>query len=238
LQIREGDFTSIMGPSGSGKTTLLNLMGCLDKPTKGSLFFQGKNITYFDDKELSLLRATEIGFVFQTFNLIPYYTVLENIKMPFIYGNKTNISDEQIQRRALHLLAELGLSQRASHYPSELSGGEQQRTAIARALIIEPSILLADEPTGNLDTKTGNEIIDIFKRLNRDGKTVILVTHNKELALMTKEIITIKDGRIAAAGPPGALRGLSGGQGKRGTCVPPGTPLCFAKDQNAGEFDG
>jgi putative ABC transport system ATP-binding protein len=196
LTIKPGEFAAIMGPSGAGKSTLLHILGCLDRPTSGNYFLAGNDVAQKNDKELSLLRAEKIGFVFQTFNLLPNYTVLENVKMPFIYRSKENPGDMKIHKKALTVIREMGILNRVNHYPSELSGGELQRAAIARALAQEPHVLLADEPTGNLDSKTGSEIIGIFKELNRAGVTILMVTHNTRLARIAARRIYIKDGII------------------------------------------
>ena len=194
LEVKEGEFLAIMGPSGAGKSTLLHILGCLDRPTLGNYFLAGNNVASMNDKELSLLRASEIGFVFQTFNLLQDYTVLENVKMPFIYSDRSVIGHIDIHEKALSVIEGMGILERMNHYPTELSGGEQQRAAIARALVTDPKILLADEPTGNLDSKTGSEIINIFKELNRSGMTILMVTHNIELAKAAHRRIHIKDG--------------------------------------------
>jgi putative ABC transport system ATP-binding protein len=194
IKINRGEFVAIMGPSGAGKSTLLHILGCLDQPTSGNYFLAGSDVSKKSDKELSRLRAERIGIVFQTFNLLPNYTVLENVKMPFLYFDKEAAGKIDITGKALSVIEAMGMGHRLNHYPMELSGGEQQRAAIARALVTGPEVLLADEPTGNLDTKTGSEIIDIFRKLNRDGATVIMVTHNMELSAAAHRRIYIKDG--------------------------------------------
>ena len=194
LSLQEGEFISIMGPSGSGKTTLLNLIGALDKPTKGVVYINGDNVNSMSDKDLTQLRRNKIGFVFQFYNLIPVLTCYENIELPlFIAG----ISKKERKLRVENLLKKMGLEKHRNHRPSELSGGQQQRVAIARALMMNPKVILADEPTGNLDTKTGDEILNILENLNKDfDVTVILVTHEKVVAERTKRKIYIKDGVI------------------------------------------
>jgi putative ABC transport system ATP-binding protein len=192
LEIKENEFISIVGPSGSGKSTLLNMIGCLDKPTKGKVFFKGLDIALLSDRELSKFRAYNIGFIFQTFNLIPSLTALENVEISSSLSNKVKNPRE----RALKLLDLVGLKERALHRPSQLSGGEQQRVAIARALMNDPEIILADEPTGNLDSKTAEEIINLFLELKKMGKTIVLVTHNISLTENSDRIIYLKDGRI------------------------------------------
>ncbi len=194
LEIEKGDFIAIMGPSGSGKSTLMHIAGCLDVPTSGKVIFENKDVSKLSEAELAQIRNKKIGFVFQTFNLIPRTTTLDNVQLPLIYAG---IDSEKRKTRAMETLGQLGLKERASHFPNQLSGGEQQRTAIARALINKPSIILADEPTGNVDSKTGKEIIDIFKKLNKEGNTVILVTHDEQIAKNAKKIIKIYDGEIA-----------------------------------------
>ena len=199
LRVEQGEFVAIMGPSGAGKSTLLHILGCLDRPTSGNYFLAGTDVARKNDKELSLLRAERIGIVFQSFNLLPSYTVLENVKMPFIYRDnrhKENSDERGEHEKALSAIREMGIGHRADHYPAELSGGEQQRAAIARALAQEPGVLLADEPTGNLDSKTGSEIIDIFKKINCGGVTILMVTHNTQLAQIAGRRIYIKDGII------------------------------------------
>jgi len=192
LKIDKGEFISIVGPSGSGKTTLLNIIGLLDRPTKGKVILENKDVSSLNDNELSSLRAEKIGFIFQTFNLIPNLTAKENVELASAFSNKVRDSE----KKALELLKIVGLEDRANHRPSQLSGGEQQRVAIARALMNDPIILLADEPTGNLDSKTSLEILEIFKMLNKRGVTILLVTHNMMLAEEANRILYIKDGKI------------------------------------------
>ncbi len=193
LEIEKGDFIAIMGPSGSGKSTLMHIAGCLDVPTSGKVIFENKDVSKLSEAELAQIRNKKIGFVFQTFNLIPRTTTLDNVQLPLIYAG---VEAEKRRTRARETLEQLGLKERAFHFPNQLSGGEQQRTAIARALINKPSIILADEPTGNLDSKTGKEIIDIFKKLNKEGNTVVLVTHDEQIAKNARKIIRIYDGEI------------------------------------------
>jgi len=192
LKIDKGEFISIVGPSGSGKTTLLNIIGLLDRPTKGKVILENKDVSSLNDNELSSLRAEKIGFIFQTFNLIPNLTAKENVELASAFSNKVRDSEKKV----LELLKIVGLEDRANHRPSQLSGGEQQRVAIARALMNDPIILLADEPTGNLDSKTSLEILEIFKMLNKRGVTILLVTHNMMLAEEANRILYIKDGKI------------------------------------------
>lgn len=193
LCINEGEYTSIMGPSGSGKSTLMNIIGCLDKPPRGEYLFNGIPVAELNDDQLAEVRNQSIGFVFQTFNLLTTETALQNVELPMIYaGIKPDLRSE-IARKALE---DVKLSHRMYHRPSEMSGGERQRVAIARALVNDPPIILADEPTGNLDSKTGAEIMSIFKELSLKGKTIILVTHDPQVALYAQRIIHIKDGLI------------------------------------------
>lgn len=193
LQIQKGDFVAIMGTSGSGKTTLLNLIGCLDVPTAGSYLLAGKEVSTLSDDELSEIRNKHIGFVFQSFHLLPYATVLENVMLPALYSSQTDID---FKARAMSLLQAVGLTDRAKFKPSQLSGGQQQRVAIARALINDPELLLADEPTGQLDSKTAAEIMEILRQTNLKGTTVILVTHDQNIASFARRIIHIHDGVI------------------------------------------
>ena len=193
LKIKEGEFISILGPSGSGKSTLLNLIGGLDLPNNGTVLVDDLEITRLGDKELANFRNKTVGFVFQFFNLLPRVSALENCILPLIYSS-TPVTDKKA--RAQNVLKLVGLEKRFNHKPSELSGGEQQRVAIARAIVGDPKIILADEPTGNLDSKTGEEIMEIFLDLNKKGKTIIMVTHEETLAKKTHKIVKIKDGQI------------------------------------------
>ncbi len=195
LKIKKGEFAAIMGPSGSGKSTLMHIIGCLDRPTKGKYLLSGQNIVDLPDKKIAAIRNRKIGFVFQTFNLLPRMSALENVLIPLYYLKK------KINRieKAKKIIKKLGLADRASHFTNELSGGEQQRFAIARALVNDAEIILADEPTGNLDTKTGEKILQILKQLNKAGITIILVTHEKNIAKAARKIIKIKDGKIVGA---------------------------------------
>ena len=190
LKIKQGDFVSIVGASGSGKSTLLHMIGALDRPTKGTVKINNKNIDHLNDNELAELRRDVVGFVFQTFNLIPRLTALENVTIPSFFGGGVTKEKAEI------LLKLVGLEKRMKHMPSELSGGEQQRVAIARALINDPKIIMADEPTGNLDTKTGKKIMEIFKDLNKKGKTIIIITHDNNIARTSKKKINILDGMV------------------------------------------
>jgi putative ABC transport system ATP-binding protein len=193
IEIRRGEYVAIMGPSGSGKSTLMNLIGCLDTPTSGQYFINGHLVSAMTDDELARIRNKEIGFVFQTFNLLPRATALHNVELPLIYAG---ISGAERLERARIAMRQVDLEQRMMHKPNELSGGQRQRVAVARALVNNPSILLADEPTGNLDTATGNEIMALFERLHEQGNTIILVTHEHDIALHAWRVIHIRDGKI------------------------------------------
>lgn len=194
IDVHEGEFVSIVGASGSGKSTLMNIIGALDRPTEGTYHLNGRDISTLDDRELSRIRNSEIGFVFQTFNLIPRTNALKNVELPMLYAGK---SKHERSRRAKELLKMVGMEDRYTHQPNELSGGQKQRVAIARAMANDPSIVLADEPTGALDTKTGRLVMDIFHKLHdEEGKTIVLITHSPELAKETERIITISDGSV------------------------------------------
>lgn len=197
LEVDEGEFLAIMGASGSGKTSLMNIMGCLDRPTAGEYLLGGKDITKLSDDELAEVRNKKIGFVFQSFNLLARTSALENVEMPLIYGDRMSSSEKH--KRAKELLEKVGLGERIHHHPSQLSGGEQQRVAIARALVNRPSLILADEPTGNLDTKASAEIMALFKELNAEGITIVMVTHEPDIAEYAKRKIFMRDGRIISS---------------------------------------
>ncbi len=204
LQIRRNEYLAIMGPSGSGKSTLMNMLGCLDTPTSGRYEFNGKNVSEMDGDELAAIRNREIGFVFQTFNLLPRSTSLRNVELPLIYAG---IDPEEREERATQAMTKVGLADRLLHKPNELSGGQRQRVAIARALVNNPSIILADEPTGNLDSKTGEEIMALFENLYQHGNTVILVTHEADIARHARRQVHLRDGviesdeRVSAVAP-------------------------------------
>jgi putative ABC transport system ATP-binding protein len=193
IEIERGEYVAIMGPSGSGKSTLMNLIGCLDTPTQGSYLLNGKQVGQMNDNELARIRNEEIGFVFQTFNLLPRASALQNVELPLVYAG---VGGSERQKRAKGALDKVELSSRMSHRPNELSGGQRQRVAIARALVNNPSILLADEPTGNLDSKTGNEIMGLFARLHQAGNTIILVTHEADIAAYAHRTIHLRDGLV------------------------------------------
>ncbi len=198
LRIDEGEYVAIMGPSGSGKSTLMNLLGCLDTPTEGSYEFRGIRVSGMSDDELSRLRNREIGFVFQTFNLLPRADARHNVELPLIYAG---VDPSTRRAKALEALEMVGLGHRSTHKPQELSGGERQRVAIARALVTDPSIILADEPTGNLDSATGADVMRIFDEISRQGRTLILVTHEEEVARHARRILRLRDGRIVSDEP-------------------------------------
>ncbi len=194
LDIEPNEYIALMGPSGSGKSTLMNILGCLDTPTSGTYLLKGRDVSHLDDDELAHIRNHEIGFVFQTFNLLPRLTALENVALPLVYAGVSRAEREQ---RAAEVLEAVGLKERMTHKPNELSGGQRQRVAVARALINKPSIILADEPTGNLDSQTSVEIMELFNQIHRSGNTVILVTHEPDIAEHAERIVYLKDGLIA-----------------------------------------
>lgn len=193
IKINSGEFVSIVGPSGSGKSTLMNIIGCLDKPTGGNYFIEGQNVVNLEKDRLAEIRNQKIGFVFQSFNLLPRTSAIENVELPLIYNGTPPNKRFELASEALRAL---GLEGREHHLPSQLSGGQQQRVAIARAIVNKPSIILADEPTGNLDTKMSVEILEIFKSLNEKGKTIVMITHEKDIAHYAKRIIVLSDGKI------------------------------------------
>ncbi|MCK9203407.1 MAG: ABC transporter ATP-binding protein [Bacteroidales bacterium] len=194
VDIKKGDFVSILGKSGSGKSTFMNILGCLDVPTKGKYLLDGVDVSSLTNDQLANLRNLKIGFVFQSFNLLSRTSALENVELPLMYNRK--ISSKEMRERSLKALESVGLANRAGHMPNQISGGEQQRVAIARSLVNDPVVILADEPTGNLDTRTSVEVMDIFQRLNNQGITVVIVTHEADIAAFTKRNITFRDGRI------------------------------------------
>ena len=194
VRIEKGAYIALMGPSGSGKSTLMNVLGCLDTPTSGEYVLNGNDVSSLSDDELAEIRNKEIGFVFQTFNLLPRYTALENVALPMIYAGVPKV--ERLQR-AERVLKKVGLCDRMDHRPNELSGGQRQRVAVARALVMNPSIILADEPTGNLDSVTSDGIMELFSEINKDGNTVIVVTHEEDIAAHAERVIRLKDGKIS-----------------------------------------
>ncbi len=205
LGIAPGEFLAIMGPSGSGKSTLMNILGCLDRPSSGSYILDGVDVASLDADQRAGIRNAKIGFVFQSFNLLPRTSALENVELPLLYGESGLGARERLERSRA-VLHRVGLDGREGHQPSQLSGGQQQRVAIARALVTEPAVLLADEPTGNLDSRTSEEILDIFRALNDGGRTVILITHDPDIARAGRRVVQIRDGRIVSDEPVAARR--------------------------------
>lgn len=193
LSISKNEYVALMGPSGSGKSTIMNIIGCLDTPTSGRYFLNGPDVAKLSDNELAEIRNKEIGFVFQTFNLLPRYSALDNVALPLVYAG---IAREEREQRAREALIQVGLGERLSHKPNELSGGQRQRVAVARALVNRPSIILADEPTGNLDTKTSYEIMHLFEEIHKAGNTIIIVTHEEDIAKMAHRIVRMRDGKV------------------------------------------
>ena len=193
LSISPGEFTAIMGPSGSGKSTLMNILGCLDRPTSGSYMLDGQEVATLNDDQLAITRNRKIGFVFQSFNLLPRMTTLQNVALPMVYAG---VEKKERLERAAQVLAMVGLEGRMNHQPNELSGGQRQRVAIARSLVNDPTIIMADEPTGNLDTKSGDEVMNIFSELNSQGRTIILVTHEPDIAEYAGRVVYVRDGLI------------------------------------------
>src|SRR5471032_2751442 len=200
LEIQQREFLALMGASGSGKSTLMNMLGCLDRPTRGRYLLDGVDVSQLDKNELADIRNQKLGFVFQGFNLLARTTALENVELPCLYGKK-RMSSKAMRERAMHCLDIVGLSNRADHMPNQLSGGQQQRVAIARALVNEPQLLLADEPTGNLDSRTSIEVMGVFQKLNEQGITIVMVTHELDVAHYTKRMIVMRDGKVVGDSP-------------------------------------
>lgn len=198
IKIVEGEFVAIMGPSGSGKSTLMNILACLDRPTEGKYILAGEDVSEYDRTELAYIRSRELGFIFQSYNLLPRLTALDNVMLPMMYQRENNVKVEERQGKAMAALQSVGLAERSHHVPNELSGGQQQRVAIARALINDPILILADEPTGNLDTKSSEEIMDLMHDLHERGRTIVMVTHEPDIAHHTERIIMIRDGKLAS----------------------------------------
>src|SRR5881296_1580026 len=207
IDIHRGEFVAVVGPSGSGKSTFMHILGCLDRPTSGTYHLDGRDVSRLSDDDLSAIRNRQIGFVFQGFNLLARTSALENVELPLLYAHRDRIAPGERRARAMRALASVGLGDRASHFPNQLSGGQQQRVAIARALLNDPAILLADEPTGNLDSRTSIEIMEIFQRLNTErGITIVLITHEPQVAAYASRIIRFKDGRVVSDHPNSSRR--------------------------------
>jgi len=206
IKVKRGEYVAFMGPSGSGKSTLMNIVGALDTPSSGTYILNGQDVSTMSESDLATIRNKEIGFVFQTFNLLPRYSALDNVALPLVYAGYSK-ADRRVL--AMESLEAVGLANRASHKPNELSGGQRQRVAIARALVNKPSILLADEPTGNLDSKTSHEIMALFKELNERGNTIIMVTHEEDIAAFAKRIVRLRDGVIESDGPNEHIRSVA-----------------------------
>lgn len=198
IQIYSGEFVSIMGPSGSGKSTLLNILACLDRPTSGKYILAGEDVSKYNRADLALIRGQYLGFVFQSYNLLPRLTAFDNVMLPMMYQRENRLKVEERKEKAMEALEKVGLADRSHHFPNQLSGGQQQRIAIARALINDPILILADEPTGNLDTHSGAEIIELLKQLHEMGRTIVVVTHDPDIAFQTKRIVQIRDGKLAS----------------------------------------
>jgi putative ABC transport system ATP-binding protein len=217
IGVDRGEFVAIMGPSGSGKSTLMNLLGCLDRPTDGTYLLEGEDVSRLNKEKLARIRNRRIGFVFQSYNLLPRLTAVKNVMMPLMYNGHESLSDRQMAERAIAALEAVGLGDRIDHRPNELSGGQQQRVAIARALVNNPSLVLADEPTGNLDSKSGDEIMVLLRQLHQDGATIVMVTHSAHDAASAERIIALRDGRVIDgnldAGAAGRLVSITSGEG-------------------------
>jgi putative ABC transport system ATP-binding protein len=203
IQINEGEFVAIMGPSGSGKSTLMNILGCLDRPSDGKYYLAGEDVSSMDKVQLAAIRNRRLGFIFQSFNLLPRTTALRNVMLPLVYRRGSQLSEKEREEKAMAALEAVGLGSRAGHDPNEMSGGQRQRVAIARALVNDPVLVMADEPTGNLDTKTGDEIMQLMHDLHGRGRTIVMVTHEPEIAEQTQRTITLVDGLIAKDGRNG-----------------------------------
>ncbi|MGD2177588.1 MAG: ABC transporter ATP-binding protein, partial [Anaerolineae bacterium] len=211
IAVGRGEFVAIMGPSGSGKSTLMNILGCLDRPTEGSYLLEGEDVSGLNKEQLASIRNRRIGFVFQSYNLLPRLTAVKNVMMPLMYNGHQHLSDRAMYERAVATLEAVGLGDRIDHRPNELSGGQQQRVAIARALVNDPSLVLADEPTGNLDTKSGEEIMALLHELHDQGSTIVMVTHSREDAAHAARIIALRDGQVVSQGVDGGTPALDVG---------------------------
>jgi len=214
VRIDPGEFVAVMGPSGSGKSTLMNILGCLDRPTTGSYLLDGQDISRFDKKQLAAIRGRKLGFIFQSFNLLSRTTSLKNVMLPLIYDKENVHAMEERESLAMQALASVGLTDRANHRPNELSGGQRQRVAIARALVNDPVLILADEPTGNLDTRSSYEIMDILHELHDRGRTIVMVTHEPDIAAHTQRTICVRDGQVVSDGRDGASGCVQGAEGR------------------------
>jgi len=206
LRVEPGEFLAVMGPSGSGKSTFMNIVGCLDRPTAGRYILEGTDVSGLDRDERAEIRNDKIGFVFQNFNLLARTSALENVELPLLYSKKSSLTDDEVEKKARHCLDRCGLADRWDHTPAQLSGGQQQRVAIARSLVNDPAILLADEPTGNLDSRTSEEVMAIFQALNEEGKTVVLITHEPDIAQFARRTVMFKDGKIVSDTPVATRR--------------------------------
>ena len=220
LDVNEGEFIAVMGPSGSGKSTLMNIVGCLDRPTSGTYRLDGIDVSRLDRDERAEIRNDKIGFVFQNFNLLARTNALENVELPLLYSAKTNLTDAERRERARRCLERVGLAQRWDHTSAQLSGGQQQRVAIARSLVNDPAILLADEPTGNLDSRTSEEVMAIFQALNDEGRTVVLITHDTDIAQFAQRIVAFRDGKIISDHPVDNRQRAASGSFEEGGSAP------------------
>ncbi len=221
--VQRGEFVAVMGPSGSGKSTLMNIIGCLDRPTSGKYFLDGRDVSGLDKNELARVRSQKIGFVFQSFNLLARLSALENVLLPMLYNLHEKLDAQEQRRRALSALEAVGLGERLAHHPNQLSGGQQQRVAIARSLVNHPPLILADEPTGNLDSHSSLEIMDIFHKLHNQGTTIVMVTHEQNVAAQAQRIICLRDGRV-----------ISNGDGRQSPCMGNRNPAATTYIQEAG----
>ena len=211
LQVRHGEFVAIMGPSGSGKSTLMNIMGCLDRPTEGEYILDGLDVSSLDRTELAIVRNQKIGFVFQSYNLLPRLSAVKNVMLPLLYNTEERFTEDERYEKAVAALESVGLGDRLHHSPNEMSGGQQQRVAIARALINSPAMILADEPTGNLDTRSSTEVMNLLHTLNASGVTIVMVTHEPDIAVQAQRVVCVRDGKVVTDGGDGASQCLERG---------------------------